>query len=304
MEKRVILLSSGSSFLAKKGVANAKGNAEIFLSHILNCPRIELYLDNLAVEERQSRHYWDLLTERARGVPLQYLVGSTEFMGLEFKIRPGVFIPRPETEILVEAAIELLTNKLTNGSTSSPSLEPSRAQSRGQLANKLKILDIGTGCGNIAISIAGSLRSARIFACDISDSALQLTKENSSLNKVRICLLQSNLFSAFKKRESFSLIVSNPPYVNTQEIPGLIREIHHEPKLALDGGRDGLFYYRKIINQAPVYLEDRGLLVLEIGDNQKPLVQEIFAQSGRLSLIKTVRDYNDVERVVIAQKTG
>ena len=283
MEKRVILLSSGSSFLAKKGVSNAKGDAEIFLSHILNCPRIELYLDNLAVEERESRHYWDLLTERARGVPLQYLVGSTEFMGLEFKIRPGVFIPRPETEILVEAVLGLQLTVY--------SLQP-------------KILDIGTGCGNIAISIARSLRSARIFACDISDSALQLTKENSSLNKVRICLLQSNLFSAFKKREFFSLIVSNPPYVNTQEIPGLIQEIHHEPKLALDGGRDGLFYYRKIINQAPVYLEDRGLLVLEIGDNQKPLVQEIFAQSGRLSLIKTVRDYNDVERVVIAQKTG
>ena len=283
MKKRVILLSSGSSFLAKKGVANAKGDAEIFLSHILNCPRIELYLDNLAVEERESRHYWDLLTERARGVPLQYLVGSTEFMGLEFKIRPGVFIPRPETEILVEAVLGLQLTVY--------SLQP-------------KILDIGTGCGNIAISIARSLRSTRIFACDISDSALQLTKENSSLNKVRICLLQSNLFSAFKKRESFSLIVSNPPYVNTQEIPGLIREIHHEPKLALDGGKDGLFYYRKIINQAPVYLEDRGLLVLEIGDNQKPLVQEIFAQSGRFSLIKTVRDYNDLERVVIAQKTG
>lgn len=283
MEKRVILLSSGSSFLAKKGVANAKGDAETFLSHILNCPRIELYLDNLAVEERESRHYWDLLTERARGVPLQYLVGSTEFMGLKFKIRPGVFIPRPETEILVEAVLGLQLTVY--------SLQP-------------KILDIGTGCGNIAISIAGSLRSARIFACDISDSALQLTKENSSLNKVRICLLQSNLFSAFKKRKSFSLIVSNPPYVNRQEIPGLIREIHHEPKLALDGGRDGLFYYRKIINQAPVYLEDRGLLVLEIGDSQKPLVQEIFAQSGRFSLIKTVRDYNDVERVVIAQKTG
>lgn len=283
MEKRVILLSSGSSFLAKKGVSNAKGDAEIFLSHILNCPRIELYLDNLAVEERESRHYWNLLTERAGGVPLQYLVGSTEFMGLKFKIRPGVFIPRPETEILVEAVLGLQLTVY--------SLQP-------------KILDIGTGCGNIAISIARSLRGARIFACDISDSALQLTKENSSLNKVRICLLQSNLFSAFKKKESFSLIVSNPPYVNTQEIPGLIREIHHEPKLALDGGRDGLFYYRKIINQAPVYLEDRGLLVLEIGDNQKPLVQEIFAQSGRLSLIKTVRDYNDVERVVIAQKTG
>ena len=283
MEKSVILLSSGSSFLAKKGVANAKGNAEIFLSHILNCPRIELYLDNLAVEERESRHFWDLLTKRARGVPLQYLVGSTEFMGLEFKISPGVFIPRPETEILVEAVLGLQLTVY--------SLQP-------------KILDIGTGCGNIAISIARSLRSARFFACDISDSALQLTKENCSLNKVRICLLQSNLFSAFKKKGFFSLIVSNPPYVNTQEIPGLIREIHHEPKLALDGGRDGLFYYRKIINQAPVYLEDRGLLVLEIGDNQKPLVQEIFAQSERLSLIKTVRDYNDVERVVIAQKTG
>ena len=300
MEKRIDLLKQGRRFLTEEGVTNARGEAEIFLSHILNCPRIELYLDNPAVEEKKSRDYWNLLIERSRGLPLQYLIGSTEFMGLKFKAAPGVFIPRPETEILVETVLNLQFTaypvKLRNGA--------------GSL--ELNILDIGTGCGNIAVSLAKGLKKAHlrqgfggqahIFACDISDSALQLAKENFSFNKVDICLVKSDLFAAFRKLNYFSLIVSNPPYINARVIPELSRELHFEPRRAIDGGRDGLFYYHRIINEAPAYLQDKGMLVLEIGDNQAGSVKEILAQSGKFALVKAVRDYNNVERVIVAQK--
>ena len=206
---------------------------------------------------------------------------------------PEVFIPRPETEILVETVLNL---QLTAYNL------------------QLNILDIGTGCGNIAISLAKELkktclpsakqsRQAHIFACDISDFALQLTKENLSLNKVNVSLVKSDLFAAFKKENSFSLVISNPPYIKAQEINGLSRELHYEPRLALDAGWDGLSFYRRIVNQAPAYLQDKGLLILELGDKQAEAVKEILRQNGRLSLISVVRDYNDVERVIVAQKT-
>lgn len=282
MEKRVDLLNLGQEFLAREGVVNSLRESEIFLSHILDCPRIELYLDNLTVEKNNTRDYWHLLDTRAKGLPLQYILGSTEFMGLEFKVHPGVFIPRPETEILVETVL--------NYPLSTP-LHP------------LKVLDIGTGCGNIAVSLGKYLNVADIFACDISDSALKLAKGNSSLNKVGISLVQSDLFSAFKRdKNSFSLVISNPPYISAQIIGELSREVHFEPRGALDGGSDGLSYYRRIINEAPAYLQNNGLLALEIGDDQMVFVQKIFEQSKRFSKITIVKDYNNVERVIIAQK--
>jgi release factor glutamine methyltransferase len=289
MEKKITLLNSGSRYLTQKGLANPLRESEMFLSYIFNCPRAELYLDNIAVKEEYTQRFRNLLTARARGVPLQYLVGSTEFMGLEFKTRPGIFIPRPETEILVETVIKLLTGQLTN-------------QPTNKLTNQPTILDVGVGCGNIAISLAENFRKMHVFACDISDSALQLTKENCRLNKTNVSLVKSNLFSAFKKAQKFSLIVSNPPYIKAQEIPGLSREIHYEPRLALDGGEDGLFYYQRIINEAPAYLQNRGLLALEIGDNQAEPVKEIFRQNGSFSIFKVVEDYNELERVIVARK--
>ncbi len=281
MEKRVELLNLGTGYLANGGVLNALGESEIFLSHVLDCSRVELYLNNLPVGENNTRDYWRLLGTRAEGLPLQYILGSTEFMGLEFKIRPGVFIPRPETEILVETVLKLLA------SNHQPSV---------------KVLDIGTGCGNIAVSLARYLTGADIFACDISDSALKLTKENSSLHKAQVSLIQSDLFSAFKKQECFSLVISNPPYISAQKIGELSREVHFEPRGALDGGSDGLAYYRRIINAAPAYLQDKGFLALEIGDNQMAKVEEILEQGKRFSQALIVRDYNDVERVIVAQK--
>jgi len=282
VEKRISLLQSGSRYLAKEGIEGARRESEIFLSHTLNCPRVELYLNNFNVEEKVERDFWQLLSSRARGEPLQYLLKKTEFMGLEFKMATDVFIPRPETEILVENIIQAV-------SSDSRSL--------------LKILDVGTGCGNIAISLAKHLPQAHIFACDISNSALQLTEENARLNGISLNLVKSDVFSAFfNKRNYFSLIVSNPPYVCANEIPYLSRELQHEPKKALDGGLDGLRYYHRIIEEAPGYLAENGLLALEIGDDQGFSVQQSIKKNTNLLLNSTIKDYNDRERVVLARK--
>lgn len=283
MEKRTELIKSGTQFLDTRGVGNALGEAETFLSYVLNCSRTELYLDNLTVEEKNWQHFWRLISARAKGFPLQYLVGSAEFMGLKLKLRPGVFIPRPETEILVETALSLLPTTYY--------LLP-------------RVLDIGTGCGNIAISLAKFLKGVDIFACDISDTALQSAKENARLNGAEINLIKCDLFSAFKRKGCFSLIISNPPYISKEIIPQLPRELAYEPRRSLDGGRDGLFYYRTIINQAPDYLQDGGCLALELGDGQINAVKDILAQEARFSLLKVARDYNNVERVIVARKIG
>ncbi|MBN2097798.1 MAG: peptide chain release factor N(5)-glutamine methyltransferase [Candidatus Omnitrophica bacterium] len=277
MEKRINLLNKGSDYLAQRGIGNALGESEMLLAYILNCTRVELYLDNLAVKEQSLQCFQNLLSRRAEGFPLQYLLGSVEFMGYTFKTRPGVFIPRPETEILVETVLNILTNGAT-------------------------ILDLGTGCGNIAISIARGLKQADVFACDISDFALQLVQENTSFNKANIKIVSSNLFSGFKKEKTFSLIVSNPPYIKKDDLSRLARELSFEHSLALDGGKDGLCYYRQIVQQAPDYLRPDGMLAFELGDGQAEAVKEIFAQSGGFSLIKLVRDYNDRERVIVARK--
>jgi release factor glutamine methyltransferase len=255
-ETRASLLNSGFRYLSRKGIISAQREAEILLRHVCNCSRIELYLENKVVNRKKLGYYWHLLTTRTEGVPLQYLIESSEFMGLEFKVRSGVFIPRPETEILTETVINLLTGKPPN-----------------RQAAKSMILDIGTGCGNIAISIAKYLKKVHIFACDISDSALKLAKENSCLHKVKIRLVNSDIFCAFKRKAYFTLIVSNPPYIKRQQFALLSREIHYEPKVALDGGWDGLLYYHRIINAAPEYLQDKGLLALEIGQNQKDTIK-------------------------------
>ncbi len=287
METRIDLLKAASGYLADEGLANPLGESEIFLAHILNCRRTELYLNNLMVERKHLDYYWDLVTTRARGLPLQYLIGSTEFMGLEFKVKPGVFIPRPETEILVTAAWEVLSGKSAQPETDQPA-----------------ILDLGTGCGNIAISLAKHLKNGLIFACDISEPALQLAQDNSRLNNAHINLVKSNLFNGFKEQNYFSLVISNPPYISAGEIPALPRELRYEPRGAYDGGSDGLSYYRRIVNAAPGYLRNGGRLCLEIGDNQADAVKEIIKKNGSFSLPGVLTDYNNLPRVIVARLTN
>lgn len=261
--------------------------SELLFTELLNCPREELYLNR----QRQlspsiTAFLANALKKRLAAEPIQYILGRTEFMGMNFRLTPGVFIPRPETEILVETAIKYSCQLPV-------------------VSCQLKILDIGTGSGNIAISLARLLPQAKVTATDISEKALEIARQNAVLNNVEINFLQSDLFSNYRLRTmDYGLIVSNPPYIPTAEIKALEPELDYEPRMALDGGNDGLDFYRLIIKQAPAYLKQRGFLTLEMGFNQCSAIKELFDSVGKFEIIQVVKDYQDIDRIVVAQLRG
>jgi release factor glutamine methyltransferase len=256
--------------------------AELVYSHVLNCERLSLYLNKeMRLGRNKSAQVSRILRRRIMGEPLQYILGVTEFMGLEFKVDKRALIPRSETEILVESAIEQL-------------------KAIGKISPK--ILDLGTGSGCIAVSIARLFPRAIVWASDISSQALELAKKNAGLHNVEIKFLQADLFSGPKiKKEKFDLIISNPPYVTTSQLSSLPRELSFEPQLALAAGVDGLNFYRRIICQAAAHLNDIGSLAFEIGANQAQTVKVMLAK-GNFSDIRIIKDYNGVKRVVIAKQ--
>ena len=257
---------------------------ELLFTRVLQCGRADLYLDRKRkLDKSETCVISKTLKRRARGEPLDYILGSSEFMGLEFKINKDVLIPRPETEILVEAVLK---------NASCPAGHMSRCS----------ILEIGTGSGCIAVSLAKILPHAQITATDISEAGLRVAKENARLHAVshKINFIRCDLFPV---RGAYKLIVSNPPYIPTADIKKLQPEIQYEPRLALDGGKDGLEFHRRIIKQAPAYLEKEGLLILEIGFDQHERVLKILEQSQDFKLKEAIKDYNNISRVIVAVKT-
>ncbi len=259
--------------------------AELLFTQIFDCDRASLYLDkDRVLDKDKSDLISSVLKRRIAGEPIDYILGKTEFMGLELKVNKDVFIPRPETEILVETVLRM-------------------AQGRRYRAQA--ILDLGTGSGCVAISLAKFLSDIKIIATDISSEALEIAQYNTSLNDVddKIRFISSDLFTQYAIRNTqYDIIVSNPPYVATAEIKELQSEISYEPRIALDGGRDGLDFYRKIIIQAPGYLRAGGFLIMEIGFNQIGEVKNIFQKYGNFKVLEVIKDYNHIERVVVAQK--
>lgn len=251
---------------------------EILLSSILNCSRSALYSQDWSLNDEQEKRLSDAVSLRSQGLPLQYIIGETEFFGLRFKVDQRVFIPRPETEILVEEVIR-------------------RTKDEGR-----RILDIGAGSGCIAVSLAKALPQAVITAIDISFEALSLAKENARLHSVdnRIRFVQSDLLSAFScQLSAYDLIISNPPYVCSSDLKNLQSEVWYEPRLALDGGKDGLDFYRRIIKDAPRVIKREGLLLMEIGFGQRKGIEEIAAKCDRLKLIEVINDYSGLERIMV-----
>lgn len=252
---------------------------EFILTDIFKCSRTDLYLNSpsIAFGERELRSFEKVLRDRGRLNPIQYILGRTEFMGLELKVKKGVLIPRPETEILVEAIIEEAEN-----------LRP-------------RILDIGTGSGCIAIALAKFLKKADIVAIDISREAIDVAIQNAKLHKVdkKIRFLHSDLFKHkfFKEDFKFDIIVSNPPYVPRFEIGLFDKKIIREPKIALDGGVDGLDFYRRLNREANRFLEKEGLLFLELGDGQAERIKEIFLKGWTIK--KFINDYQHIKRVCV-----
>ena len=259
--------------------------AELVLTHVLNCDRLSLYLNKDAtLAGNKSALVSAILKRRIIGEPLQYILGSTEFMGYEFKVDQRALIPRPETEILISATLEKLKSSGKTG--------------------QLRILDLGTGSGCIAICLAKLLPQALIWATDISLGALQLAKENANLHKVKVNFLAGDIFSALQKDQAkFDLIISNPPYIAKQEFCGLAKEISFEPVLALEAGIDGLDFYRRIISQAVFYLNTDGLLAFEVGADQADRVCMMLDEQN-FNVLDIIKDYNNIKRVVIAKRTS
>lgn len=258
--------------------------AELLFTQIFNCDRASLYLNKERVLGRDnSSLVSSVLKRRISGEPIQYILGKTEFMGLEFKVNKDVFIPRPETEILAEVVIKIVRDSKF-------------------MVNS--ILDLCTGSGCIAISLAKFLFNVKITATDISPKAIEIASYNARLNNVteRIEFIKSDLFTQYAIRNTqYDIIVSNPPYIPSAEIDNLQPEISYEPRIALDGGKDGLEIYRKIIHQAPRHLQQGGFLILEMGFNQAKEIKNIFQKYGNFKILKVIKDYNNIDRVIVAK---
>jgi len=253
--------------------------AELLLSHLLKKPRVALYSETISLTARMVSAFRRMVSRRARRVPLQYLTGQVDFAGLSFKVGPGCFIPRPETELLVEEAIAIL-----------------RKKSKPQ-----KILDIGTGCGAVCLALVQKVPLTSAVATEVSPAALKLARQNRKAFRLtdRIRFYLTDLFPPVSER--YDLIVSNPPYVPTSEIDRLSPEVQQEPHLALDGGPDGLRVIRRILTSAAEYLKPDGWVLLELGTGQSFILRHLSFPGLELAGFR--QDLSGVERVAIYRKT-
>jgi release factor glutamine methyltransferase len=270
------ILTWTKEYLAAKGVENARLEAEWLLCEALALNRMGLYLNfDKPLQESELVALRSMVARRAKREPLQHILGSQEFMGLEFGTTAAALIPRHDTEVLVAEALQ-----------AAPAA--------------CKVLDIGSGSGCVAIAIAKELSAATVVSVDISAEALELARSNAERNGVQVDFRLGSLFEPVQG-ERFDLIVSNPPYIPVGDIEALQAEVRDfEPRIALDGGEDGLDFYRQIIPQAPDHLNPGGWLLLEIGVGQAKEVMELFTKNG-FSAIFSAKDPAGIDRVVGGQ---
>jgi release factor glutamine methyltransferase len=278
------ILNRAVEKLRSEGIDRPRTNAELLLEAVLSAKKVDLYLNRSHIlTPQQIEKFNQFIQERISGKPLQYIIGSTEFFGLEFKVNQQVLIPRPETETLVEIVIERLKNR------SSP-----------------KIIDIGTGSGAIAVSLAKNIESSMVFATDISAEALMVAKENAKMNKVenQIEFLQGDLFEPLKDKrleEKIDGVVSNPPYVSPEEFDQLPKEVKdYEPIVALKTDQEGTLFHWRIIENSLDFLSKGGILVLEIGLDQAEKVVGIFREYPHFKDIEIRKDLGGIDRVAVA----
>lgn len=251
------------------------------LTAILNCRPIDLYLDQPHLSAEQKSQFEQMKKRVESGEPLQYVLGFAEFMGLTFKVDSRVLIPRPETETLIETILQEIKSN-----------------------DQVSILDLGTGSGNIAVSLAKFLPESQLTAVDISPDALDVARENAKNHNCfnQINLICEDMISFLKKKSEFKvkfdIIVSNPPYIKTSELASLPLDVSYEPIAALDGGEDGLDFYRGIIAQAKDVLSLDGFLAFEIAETQALAIKENLNQNG--FYVQIIQDLNNRDRIVIA----
>ncbi|NLL81753.1 MAG: peptide chain release factor N(5)-glutamine methyltransferase [Tissierellia bacterium] len=278
------LLRLGVEVLKDKDFSNPQLESRLILSKLLNVDISYLYAHgDEEVSLDIGQEFRNIINKRACGYPFQYLIKYKEFMGLDFYIEEGVLIPRPDTEILVEYVLDYI--------------------SRNHHCEVIKVLDIGSGSGAISLSIAHYAPNSNVYGVDIGDIPIKIAninKERFNLNNVDF--IKGNLFEPFyDKNLSFNIIVSNPPYIPSLDIEDLQTEVKdYEPRLALDGGQDGLDFYRRITKEAKDFLAKDGLLIFEIGYNQASYVKSLLEDRGFIN-IEIIRDLQGLDRVVLGR---
>src|SRR2546425_2957017 len=279
------VIQRSSEYLARKGVESPRLQIELLLAHVLQTPRLKLYLDfSRILTECELGSLRTLVQRRAAREPLQYILGTTSFCGLDLLVSREVLIPRPETELLAEHAWEFLQQRALSG------------------ANAPRVLDFGCGSGCLAITLAVKVPAAQVAAIDVSKAALNVARQNALRHNVaeRIQFYCGDGFAALPQPLQFDLLLSNPPYIPTADIEKLEPELcEHEPRRALDGGIDGLDFFRRIAAEAPPFLAPQSRIMLEFGDGQEQAIRELF-RSLQWRVEAVHEDYSKVPRILIA----
>jgi release factor glutamine methyltransferase len=281
------ILNRAVEKLRSEGIDRPRTNAELLLGAVLNAKKIDLYLDrDRILTPQQIEKFNQFVQERISGKPLQYTIGSTEFFGLKFEVNESVLIPRPETETLVEIVIQQLKN-----------------------SSQPKIIDLGTGSGAIAISLARNLKSCFVFATDLSSEALKVAKENARRHQVddRIDFLCGDLFEPLRNKNlkgKIDCVVSNPPYVSKDEFGHLPKEVKdYEPIVALRTDEEGPSFHKKIIEGSLDFLKEGGILALEVGLGQADRVAGLIRNRKDFKETEIRKDLGGIDRIVVAYKT-
>lgn len=266
----------------KKGIESPRLDAQILLAHVMSCQKIELIArsDDEPTDDERTR-FKELIRQRIEGWPVAYLVGHRDFYLLSFEVSPAVLVPRPDTETLVELALRMVKGNPTP-----------------------TILDVGTGSGCIAVSLAHQCKGAAVTAIDVSPDAIDIANRNAANHGVanRVTFLTGDLFAPLPG-STFDLIVSNPPYISHAELAELPVDVReHEPRVALDGGPDGLAFYRRIAADANAFLKPGGSVMVEIGWTQEPAVRALFEGRSEWTSVTSAKDGGGRWRVVSAKK--
>lgn len=275
------LIKYGKELLSENKIEGANIIAKTLAEFVLNMDKTQLIInEEKQIDEEEKTRYYLALIEIIQGMPIQYITNNQEFMKLNFYVDKNVLIPQPDTEILVEEVIEIINSK-----------------------NKsLKVLDICTGSGCIGTSIAKYTKKTNITMSDISSEALNIAKNNYTKNiedTSKVQFIESDMFENIK--EKYDIIVSNPPYIESKEIIKLDKQVQNEPHLALDGGQDGLEFYKILANEAHKFLNENGYLCMEIGYNQKEQVIQLLKENKNYKEIYSKKDLSQNDRIIIAK---
>lgn len=306
------LIQNSKHELDSLNVEDADIKLKILIEYVFKISKEKLILKYKdEINDKKVEEFRKLLKKLENGIPIQYIINNQEFMGLNFYVDENVLIPQPDTEILVEEVIKYC-NELRNNESEDKETNKDYKENieKEPIINKedkninkktIKILDLCTGSGIIGISIYKYLENVEIYASDISQKALNIAEKNTNLNNAKINFINSDMFENIHIKD-FDIIVSNPPYIESKVIESLSKEVQNEPKLALDGGEDGLKFYRCILENANDYLRKNGAIFLEIGYDQKEKIEEILKSYKIYKETKCIKDFGGNNRVIIIKR--